>query len=135
MGGEGYARDRAESSNSALWGAQVRSKAIRARSEMPRRWPSETGGTSTGMLLGSMRGSASARSVGQTQARRYGRPSNYQLPCPDARMRCWDEMSSNKPQRLGWAVDISLRYTMSEATRANKMLSEGIQCIDDQVIK
>lgn len=66
MGGEGYARDRAELSNSALLGAQVRSKAIRARSEIPRRWPRETGGASTGRLLGSMR---EARLLGQSARR------------------------------------------------------------------
>lgn len=43
MGGEGYARDEQELSCSALFGAQLRSSAKRARSDMPRRWPSEGG--------------------------------------------------------------------------------------------
>jgi hypothetical protein len=40
MGGEGYGVDRAAVSDSALLDAQVRSRAKRARSDIPRRWPS-----------------------------------------------------------------------------------------------
>lgn len=55
MGGEGYALGRAGVSDSALVGvAQVRSRANRARSEMPRRWPNEVDDVSQSLLMACM---------------------------------------------------------------------------------
>lgn len=85
MGGEGYARDRAESSNSALLGAQVRSKAIRARSETPRRWPSGTGGSSTRRLLGSMGGAIVLVQLAGRRGVRMLDPTITEPPRPSAR--------------------------------------------------
>ena len=56
MGGDGYAREGVAALYSALWDAQVRSKAIHARSEKPRRWPSEGCVASAGWFLDSMDG-------------------------------------------------------------------------------
>lgn len=54
MGGEGYALNRARALDSASRSAQVRSKAKRARSEIPRHRPSGENVVSKGGLADSM---------------------------------------------------------------------------------
>ena len=95
MGGEGYARDRAMASCSALSGAQVRSKAICARSVMPRRWPRGIEVVSKRGLLVTMRGEVlqDDQSAGQKG------------PNPNQQQQAGPLVKTGLPFRL-WTLDV-----------------------------